>query len=172
MGQIALIFLFALATGLTVVMLFVGMQVFFGSFLEGVERAATEHPGRSILTGLINTLFLFALGYLFITWGQSAGNPILGAIGVIFWLILVVGMIFGLAGMVLLARTRLYRETGGWRLIANAGGILFLACLTPYAGWFGFLPYLVLSGLGAVMIHALQAYRDRTSAEAESGAAG
>ena len=168
MGQIALFLLLALASGLTLAMLFVGMQLFFGSFLSGVERAAAEHPGRAFLTGLINTVFLFALGYLFVTWGQSVGSPVLGAIGVIFWLFLILGMVFGLAGMVLLARTRINGDDDGWRPVANAGGILFLACLTPYVGWFGFLPYLLLRGLGAVLIFSLQAYRGRKSTDAQA----
>jgi len=171
MGQIVLFLLLAGASGLSVAMLFVGMQAFFGSFLEGVEQAADEHAGRAFLTGLINSIFLFAVGYLFILWAQSTGVAVLGAVGVIFWLVLLIGMVYGLAGMALLARTRLYGDAAGWRPLANVGGILFLACLTPYVGWFGFLPYLILRGLGAVMIHSLRAYRARRGTGTEVGLA-
>jgi hypothetical protein len=172
MGQFGFIVLLLIASGFSTAMFFVGMQVYFGSFLEGVERAAGEHPGRSFLTGLINTIFLIALGMLFVSWGQSAGAPLLGGVGVIFWIIFLVGIVFGLSGMVLLARTRIYGEAPGWRPVANTGGILFLACLTPYIGWFGFLPFLILRGLGAVMLHTYGIYRGRRAAGHEPSPAG
>jgi hypothetical protein len=164
MERIGLFLLLAAASGLSIAMLFVGMQVYFGAFLEGVEQAADEHPGRSFLTGLVNAIFLILVGYLLVTWAQSTGFSLLGAIGFIFWFVLALGVMFGLAGMVLLARTRIYGQSAGWRPVANSGGILFLACLAPYVGWFGFLPYLILRGVGAVMIHSLKAYRTRHEA--------
>ena len=164
MGRIGLFLLLAAASGISTAMLFVGMQVFFRTFLEGVEQAASEHPGRAFLIGLVNTVFLILVGYLFITWAQSTGAPILGAIGFVLWFVLALGVVFGLAGMVLLARSRIYGQSAGWRPVANSGVILFLACLTPYVGWFGFLPYLILRGLGAVMIHSLRVYRTRREA--------
>ncbi|MEJ2011059.1 MAG: hypothetical protein P8X64_02415 [Anaerolineales bacterium] len=172
MGQFGFILLLLIAFGISIAMLFVGMYVFFRSFLQGVERAGTNNPGRAFLTGLINTIFLIALGMLFVSWGQSTGFAILGGIGALFWILLLVGIVFGLSGMVLLARTRLYGEAAGWRPVANSGGILFLACATPYIGWFGFLPYLVLRGLGAVMLHMYEFYRVRRSTDPELSATG
>jgi len=172
MGQIGLFLLLAAVTGITVSMLFVGLAAFFGAYLGGVERAAGERPGRAFLLGLINAAFLFAVGFLLVTWAQASGAPLLGALGVVVWLVLIVGVIFGLGGMVQLARARLYPKADGWRPTAVAGGILFLACLTPYVGWFGFLPYLVLYGLGGVIMHSLDAFRGRRKASAEAAHTG
>jgi len=115
---------------------------------------------------------LFAVGFLLVTWAQASGAPVLGALGVLVWLVLIVGVIFGLGGMVQLARARLSPQAEDWGQTAVAGGILFLACLAPYVGWFGFFPYLVLRGLGGVIMHSLEAYRERRQPAAGEAQAG
>lgn len=161
MQQSVLFLLLAMAAGLALVMLFVGMYAFFGNFLRGVKAAVDANPGRSVLIGLINALFLLAIGYLFIAWAQSTGIVLLGLLGGLLWLGLSFGLVFGLGGMVLSARDRLNPESETWRSVASAGGVLVLASLTPYIGWFAFFPYLLVRGLGGVVIHLQAAYRDR-----------
>ncbi len=161
MDQLVLFLLLAIAAGITLVMLFVGLEAFFGSFLRGIQDAVDAHPGRSVLIGLINTLFLFAIGYLFVAWAQSTGVALIGLLGVIIWVALALGLVFGLTGMVLSARARLIPEGDNWRSTASAGTVLVLASLTPYIGWFGFFPYLLLRGLGGVVFQLRGAYRER-----------
>jgi hypothetical protein len=163
MDQIVLFVILAIAVGVTLVMLFVGLQAFFGSFLSGIQDAADANPGRSVLIGLINALFLLAIGYVFVAWAQSTGVALIGLVGVILWIALTLGLVFGLTGMVLSARERLTPGVDTWRSLASAGGILVLASLTPYVGWFGFFPYLLLRGLGGVVFNLQAAYRARKS---------
>ncbi len=163
MNQVVLFLLLAIAAGLSLDMLFVGLHAFFGRFVAGIQDAVDANPGRSILIGLINTLFFLAIGYLLVAWAQSAGLAFIGLLGVLFWIALALGLIFGLTGMVLSARARLTPGEDKWPSLASAGAILVLASLTPYIGWFGFFPYLLLRGLGGVVIHLQAAYRRRGS---------
>jgi hypothetical protein len=163
MNQVVLFLLLAITAGLTLDMLFVGLNAFFYKFVHGIQDAVDANPGRSILIGLINTLFFLAIGYLLVAWAQSAGLALIGFFGALFWIALAMGLVFGLTGMVLSARARLTPGEETWRSIASAGAILILASLTPYIGWFLFFPYLLLRGLGGVVIHLQAAYRRRRS---------
>lgn len=163
MDQIVLFLLLAIVAGITLVMLFVALNAYFGNSLRGIQGAIDANPGRSVLIGLINVLFLLAIGYLFVAWAQSTGVALIGLLGAILWVALALGLVFGLTGMVLSARARLMPEGDTWRSVASAGAILVLASLTPYIGWFAFFPYLLLRGLGGVVIHLQAAYRERRS---------
>ena len=166
MNQVVLFLLLAMAAGLTLDMLFVGLYAFFDKFVHGIQEALDANPGRSLVIGLINTLFFLAIGYLLVAWAQSAGLALIGLLGVLFWLALTLGLVFGLTAMVLSTRARLMPGELGWRSVASAGAILLLGSLTPYIGWFVFFPYLLLRGLGGVVIHLQAAYRRRGSEEA------
>ena len=163
MNQVGLFLLLAIAAGATLDMLFVGLNTFFNKFVQEIQDAIDANPGRSILIGLINALFFLAIGYLLVAWAQSAGLALIGLVGVLFWLALTLGLVFGLTGMVLSARARLTPGEETWRSLAAAGAILILASLTPYLGWFLFFPYLLLRGLGGIVIHLQTAYRRRGS---------
>jgi hypothetical protein len=59
----------------------------------------------------------------------------------------------------------------GWKLQASGSGVVILACLVPYIGWFGLFPYLGLRGFGAFILHLMELYRaNRLKKQEESPA--
>jgi len=83
---------------------------------------------------------------------QNIQVQVLRILPLIFFIVLVIGLVIGLAGMAALVAKRLFPEQTGWRKTASGVSILTLACLTPYIGWFALLPYLGLRGLGGFVL--------------------
>jgi hypothetical protein len=145
-----LVLLIVVATSL--VALFAVMGVLFPRTLERTRAAVEELPARSFLIGLVNLVFVLAIGLGLGALRASLGLGFLDLITLLL-LILLVGVItFGLAAVVQAVGGRLL--PGRSELAQRIWGAvaLVLACLTPYVGWFGLLPYLALTGLGAFIL--------------------
>ncbi|NIS80906.1 MAG: hypothetical protein GTO14_12000 [Anaerolineales bacterium] len=142
----------SLFVGVCIVALFVALRVLFRNLVEDTSRAAEESPGRAFLIGLVNFLFTYALLVLLGRLVQTTGLQFLDFINVILIVILSIGLVFGLSGMVELFSEKLLPDRTGWRRTAGSAATLTLACITPYVGWFGLLPYLGFRGLGAFVM--------------------
>jgi hypothetical protein len=145
-----LVLLIVVCTSL--VALFAVMGVLFPRTLERTRAAVEELPARSFLSGLVNVLFVLAIVFGLGALRNRLGPSYLDLLALLVLAILVVGVTFGLAavvqavgGRLLPGRSELAQRT--WGAVA-----LVLACLTPYVGWFGLLPYLALTGLGACIL--------------------
>jgi hypothetical protein len=137
---------------LCLVALFVVVNVLFQGFVSGIRLAAHETPGRALLVGLVNFVFLALLAMVLGRAAQNLGLQFLGLLAMLFVVLLVIGVTFGLAGMVELVAERLVPDYTGWRRTAGGAAAMTLACITPYVGWFGLLPYVGLRGLGALIL--------------------
>ena len=135
-----------------VVSLFLIIDALFREIIEKTQRAAHYTPGRSFLIGLVNFLFFGLVGIGLDAFAQNIQVQALRILPLIFFVVLIVGLVFGLTGMVALVAKRLFPEQTGWRRTASGALILTLACLTPYIGWFALLPYLGLRGLGGFVL--------------------
>jgi hypothetical protein len=151
--------------------LFLVMQVLFKSWIEESKQNARDAAGRSLAIGFVNALLITALSLGFWTLGDNTGSPVFSVVGLILIAALVIAMVFGLTAMVVLVAERVLPESHGWRQIAGGGGVLVLACLTPYVGWFVLLPYIVFRGLGGFIQSLARAWRARGE-RGEVGAAG
>jgi hypothetical protein len=135
-----------------VVSLFLVIDALFREVVEKTQRAVQDTPGRSFLIGLVNFLFFGLVGIGLDAFAQNIQVQVLRILPLIFFVVLVIGLVFGLVGMAALVAKRLFPEQIGWRRTASGASILTLACLTPYIGWFALLPYIGLRGLGGFVL--------------------
>jgi hypothetical protein len=118
-------------------------------------RAALETSlGRSLLLGLVNFLCVGLLDALFIVLAQRLGNikiiaGVLVVIGALLSLALALLSMLGLASLADLLGHHIGEPKNEFHALARGGGLLFLAGLTPFIGWFAFTPLVLLAGLGA-----------------------
>lgn len=148
---LVMLIMFILAA-VCVVALFVVLSLLFHDLVEETRRKAEESPGRAFLVGLINFLFVVAISIGLNTLGQNLGLEFIGYIIVILIFLLAVGLVFGVSGMVDFISRKLTPEQTGWRRTAGGAIATTLACLAPYVGWYGLLPYIGLRGLGAFIL--------------------
>jgi hypothetical protein len=146
--------------GFCLVAFFVTLEALFGELVEGITRSAEEKPGRAFWVGLGNAIFLGAIAAGLISTGEySAFGLVLAVPGAAVCIFVAVGIVFGLAGMVRLIAGLVFPGKEGWKLQASGAGVVILACLVPYIGWFGLFPYLGLRGFGAFILHLMELYR-------------
>jgi hypothetical protein len=149
---------------ISVVALFIVLRVLFRGLVEEVHRSAVETPSRAFWIGLLNFAFVVALAIAIDALIVNTGLEYLGVVIYTIMVLLIIGLVFGLAGMVELVSDRLVSDQSGWRRTAGGAAALTLACLAPYVGWYGLLPYVSLRGLGAVILSLIARMRSNRSA--------
>lgn len=158
-----------ITVGTCIVALFMALRALFGELIEDTRRIAEQAPGRSFLIGLVNFLFAYGLVSLLGAWAGGSGLRFLESLSLVIIVLFVIGLVFGLSGMVDLVGERLLPERSGWRKVAGSAATLILACITPFVGWFGLFPYLGFRGLGAFILMLFA--RARTNESSEAGEA-
>lgn len=139
----------------------VSMDAFFAALalllpkpISLVQRQLEAAGGRSLLLGLVNFIFFGLLATLGIWLSEKTGG-VLAGISVFLSLIIALGiLVLTLVGLVALANllgARLGVEAPPFATTARGGGLLLLAMLAPYVGWFLFTPLAVWAGLGAAI---------------------
>lgn len=160
MDQPFLLVLLVVLIGFCLAAFFITLDALFGEMVEGITRSAKEKPGKAFWVGLVNAIFLGAIAIGLVS---LAENSVLGLVlavpGFAFGIFAVVGIVFGLAGMVRLIAGQVFPGKEGWKLQASGAGVVILACLVPYIGWFGLFPYLGLRGFGAFILYLMELYR-------------
>jgi hypothetical protein len=116
------------------------------------RRLAEEQAGRSFLIGLANLVFLGAVAAGVAALGGNLGLGFLELVAVVLAILLILGVSFGLLGMTELVGDRLFPDSRPLGRTLGGGAALTLACLAPYVGWYGLLPYVALRGLGAFIL--------------------
>jgi hypothetical protein len=137
-----------LASGVCLTALFLVVEVLFPRAVEQTRAAASDSPGRSLLLGLVNAGFLIVLAVAI----TSAGVDALNVIALILLAILVAGLAVGLTAMARFLGQRLFPGSGETKRMVAGSGLLILACLMPFVGWFGLFPYVGLRGLGGFVL--------------------
>ena len=135
--------------GICLAALFLVLGAYFPRRVEQTRRAAERSPGRSFLIGLVNALFAIGLGLAL--QGGGLGN-VVQILAVILGIFATVAGVLGLTAMAQLTGERLFPALRPVPRTAAGSAILFLACVTPYLGWFGLFPYVTLRGLGAFLL--------------------
>jgi hypothetical protein len=139
--------------------LFASLAAFFPRHVWLARRAAEESPGRSLLLGAVNAVFILAVSLTLLALGDRQG--LLAVIGGIVLAAGSSGLAVGLAGVVTMVGKRLAHQGTELSGILTGTVVLTLASATPFLGWFVFLPGVVFLGLGAFI---LGWYRRRTYA--------
>jgi hypothetical protein len=147
--------------------LFLVLGVLFPTAVERTRRSAEGALGRSFLIGLVNFIFILAIGLGLGALGRSFGLAFIGVIVFVLAVALILVLTFGLAGMAEVVGERLTPDRGRVRKTGWGTAALALGCLTPYVGWFGLFPFVALTGIGAFV---LGWYSGRGRTPASSGA--
>lgn len=157
----------ALLVGVGLSAMFLAILALFPAVVGRTQRAADKSPGRSFLLGLVNVLFLSALGLGFGALAEGGGRDFLQLPALLAFSLLAILLAFGLAALAGLVGGRLFPEA------SRAGGqlkgsiVLILAGLTPFLGWFLLFPYAGMLGVGAVFLGWSRRRREVTAAEVE-----
>jgi hypothetical protein len=162
-------FIIVVLSGLCLGALFVVVNNLFREIVEDTQQAAQDSPGRTFLVGLINFLFIMVIAIALQNVAQIMGIQFLSFLGLFLLFLLVIGVVFGLSAMVELVNEKLTPGQTGWKFTAGGAIALTMACLTPYLGWFGLLPYVGFRGLGAFILSLIT--RLRQSDEVQSSVA-
>ena len=136
----------------TLVGLFIVMNALFTPWIARTCQAAETQAARSFLVGLVNLVFVGALISAVIALADNTGLDFVIVLAVLLAAILAIAATFGLAAMVQVVGARLMPGGQGLRPAIWGTVALTLGCLTPYVGWFGLLPYVVIRGLGAFVL--------------------
>jgi hypothetical protein len=129
------------------VALFVVMGALFPQQIASVKSTGSAMPGRSFLLGLINVLFLSVIAA-----ALSGGGDLGQFLALMLFVVLLVGLAFGLAGLAPLVGERLLPDSGATRQAAWGATLMVVASLTPFIGWFLLFPYLSFRGMGAFIL--------------------
>jgi hypothetical protein len=152
MNQPLAAFLLITGSALCLVALFLVLETLFPRLVARTHDAAEAMPGRAFLLGLVNFLFLFALLAVLSALGENLRIGALQLLALLVLALLLILLTFGLAGVAQLLGARLAPERGPLARTLWGAAALTLACLTPFLGWFGLLPYTALLGLGAFIL--------------------
>lgn len=153
------------AVGLTAAFLAAGGL--FPGVMRRTRRAAEDSTGRSFWLGLVNVLFLAAVGLGMSALAENAGAEILQVPALLIFTALTVLLLLGLTAVAEMLGARLFMEASSFRQHLGGAIVLILGGLTPFVGWFILFPYVGLLGVGAVI---LGWSRRRRSSEEESRA--
>jgi hypothetical protein len=160
MNNGASIVLLIVAIGLTLVAL-------FPSATARTRRSMEATPGAAFAIGLVNSLFMGGIALALAGLANGLGLGLLRAPALALLAILVVLLTFGLTASSLMVGTRLFPERSATARGLLGGTGLVLACLTPFVGWFGVLPYICFLGIGGFI---LGLFRKETDALKETDA--
>ena len=131
----------------TLIALFVVMGAIFPRQIAAVRSTGSAMPGRSFVLGLINVVFLSVISAA-LSWGGDLGQ----LLALLIFILLVVGLIFGLAGLAPMVGQRLLPESSETRQTTWGATLMVIASFTPFIGWFLLFPYLSFRGTRAFIL--------------------
>ncbi len=160
MDQPFLLAILVVLIGFCLAAFFITIEALFGELVADITRSAEDKPGKAFWVGLVNMAFLAAIAIGLVGLAEnSVFGVVLAVPGFAAGIFTAVGIVFGLTGMVRLIAGLAFPGKEGWKLQASGAGVVILACLVPYIGWFGLFPYLGLRGFGAFILHLMELYR-------------
>lgn len=135
------------------------VETLFQAVVKDCKEIAESSTSRAFWLGVVNSIFIVVLIRLFFFLGEQTGIPLLILPGAILAIAFLFGVILGFSAMIQLIGDRIFSNHSGFRKQIYAAGITILGCLTPYIGWFGLFPYLILVGFGAFVGRTFNEYR-------------
>ncbi len=144
----------------------------FGALFPGVirrtGRAADQSPTKSFWLGLVNVLFLAALGLGLSAIAENSRLEILQLPALVVFSVLTLLLALGLTAVSSIVGARLLPGASSFRQRSGGAIVLILAALTPFVGWFLLFPYTGLLGVGAVILGWSRARGEAEQAASET----
>lgn len=159
-GAVSLLGLIALGVCLIALILVVAAlwPAFSLQAMDNLERV----PGKTLVIGLVNYVFLGAIALVSMNLGPIA------VIGLALAGVLLLGTFLGLPAVAALVGARLHnlreRETNRWGEIVTGSAALYLAVWVPAVGWFLLLPALCLCSFGTAALTLVNRYKAEPAA--------
>lgn len=122
-------------------------------FPQRVEQCRVRYatPIRTTLVGVLVALPLFLGAFVLV---QHMGNPVFQITGVVLAaFVLITGLLgsTGLCRQIGLGLPRPQDDAQPWRRVARGGVVLGMTFVLPVVGWFIVLPWVLISGFGAML---------------------
>ncbi len=143
------------------------MVLFFGRAVTNAELNATLAPGRAFGVGLVNLLFFGTVAVLSAGVADSTGISLLVIPALVALGLVGIGWSIGVSALARAAGARLLPTVNGFQQVAIGAGVLTLASLLPFIGWFILLPYLLFVGLGSTIMSLFSARSGTTTVTEE-----
>ena len=135
----------------------------FTTRVEKTQRVIHQMPGRAFGVGLVNFLFFGVLLLVLFTITDGNANRVNSVVRIILLIptfaltaILTAILSLGIAGMLQILGERIFPDLSGLRRSVSSTVISAFACALPVVGWFLLLPYIALTGFGAVILGFFQ----------------
>lgn len=139
---------------------FLVVSALFSTRVEKTLRVAKQMPGRSLGIGFVNFLFFGAIAVALFAVAEGVGSGFIRFITLVPALaiaaVLVVLLSLGLSAMVTVLGERIFPAFPAWRKSFWGTVVLAFASAIPTVGWFLLLPYVALTGFGAVILGFFQ----------------
>ena len=139
----------------SLVALFLVVSVLFPGIVRRCGDAIEENYKRAFWLGFVNTLVVIILVVVFAALGERAAQWLFLP-GIILLVFYIPSALFGLIAASQSIGGRLFPEASLLRQRAYGGGVMILACLFPFLGWYVLFPFLLILGFGAFLLAVFQ----------------
>ena len=156
-----MIIIYGIISWFCAIAFFLIVEALFTKIVEQCRVIVEENPGRSFWIGLVNTIFFSALIVLFFSLAGRIEQPLIAVPSVILFVIIIIGSIFGFSAVIQVIGDRVFTDYSGFRKKSFSAGLIMLGCFTPYIGWYGLLPYILIVSFGAFAIRTFTHHRKR-----------
>lgn len=139
---------------------FLVVSTLFSGRVEKTLRIAKQMPGRSLGIGFVNFLFFGAIAVALFAVAEGVGSGFIRFItlvpALVIAAVLAILLSLGLSAMIAVLGERIFPDFPAWRKSFWAAVVLAFASAIPTVGWFLLLPYVSLTGFGAVILGFVQ----------------
>ncbi|MEW6086346.1 MAG: hypothetical protein AB1607_17315 [Chloroflexota bacterium] len=139
---------------------FLVVTAFFTARVEKTTGIVKRMPGRALGIGFVNFLFFGAIAVVLFAFAEGVENGVLRFIllvpALVIAAVLVVLQSFGLSAMVGILGERIFPDFAAWKKSFWGTVILAFGSAIPTVGWFLLLPFVALTGFGAVILGFFQ----------------
>jgi len=138
---------------------FAVLGVLFPKRVIKTQNILQQTTSRSFWIGFINLLFLLPISILLFSIGErvSSGLKVIVTFPALIILAILIGLAsFGLLGLVNRVGEKLMPDQPILKRTFLGTLLLSLACALPFVGWFLLLPYVLILGVGAVILSFFQ----------------
>jgi hypothetical protein len=138
---------------------FTVMNVLFPKRISQTQKILQKPVGRPFGIGLVNILFFLPISLLLLSLGDVTSGPLKAIIMVpaLFLLAVLLSLAsFGLLSVVNMVGDQITPDQSLLKRTFWSTLMLSLACALPLVGWFLLLPYILIIGVGAVILGFFQ----------------